>query len=82
MTTKEDYRDDWIIAGVILGGLFLVGVLAWALKKHGSPRREFKLRRVTEPHVILKNIERRKVIRDKEGNLKEIIITREVKSFE
>jgi len=78
MTTKE----DWIIAGVILGGLFLVGVLVWAFKKHGSSRREFKLRRVNEPHVILKNIERRKIIRDRAGNLKEIVITREVKRFE
>ena len=72
------------MAGVVIGGLILVGVLAWAFKKRGSPRsREFRLVKVGQgkPHV-LKNLERRRVKRDSEGNLQEVIIIREVKSFE
>ena len=68
------------MAGVILGGLVLVGVLAWAFKKRGSP--QLRLKRLTEPKIVLRNLERREIVRDWEGNIKEIVIHREVERVE
>jgi len=64
-------REDWIIAGVVvLGGLFLIGVLAWALKKRASPRRrEFKLRRVSQPKIVYENLEEHEIFEPEPGRI-------------
>ena len=73
-------REDLIVAGLIIGGIALVGIVAWAVtKRGGSPRREFRLKRVSEPKLVLKNLETTKVIRDQEGNIVALEVHREVK---
>ena len=71
-------EEDWVIAGAVLGSLFLIGVLVWAFKKRGSPRtksasRELKLK------PILRNKE---VVTwdDWRGITRTVVIEREVKS--
>ena len=71
---------DLIALGLIIGAFATVGVLAWFFKKRGSP--QLKLRRLTEPKIVLRNLERREIIRDREGNIKEIVIHREVERVE
>jgi len=76
-------RDDWIVAGLVLGVVAVLGISIFVLsKRKSSPRRiQLKPRVVEQPRTVLKNIERREIIRDKEGNIKEIIIHRNVESF-
>ena len=66
-------RDDWIVIGLVLGALAVLGVTVWVLRKKSSPQR-LQLKR-----VVLRNEERVKMIRDREGNLKELVIHREVR---
>ena len=66
-------RDDWIVIGLVLGALAVLGVTVWVLRKKSSPQR-LQLKR-----VVLRNEERVKVERDREGNLKELVIHREVR---
>jgi len=78
-------RDDWIVAALLLGGIALIGIVAWAVSKRGGskPSREgIRLRRVAESRVVLRNVERVKIIRDREGRLMELEIHREVKTVE
>jgi len=72
-------REEWAIIGLILGAVAVVGIAVWVLRKKTSPQR-IQLRKVGESKVVLRNLERRKVIRDREGNIQEIIIEREVKA--
>lgn len=72
-------RDEWIVIGLVLGALAIVGIGIFVLKKK-SPQR-IQLKRV-QPQVMFSNLERRKVIRDREGNIKEVIIIREVKAHD
>jgi len=75
-------REDWIAAALILGVFAFVGLLAWASKRRQSKpsRGEVRLKRVTEPRVVLKNVERSKIIRDWEGNIVALEVHREVRS--
>ena len=74
-------KRDWIIAGAVLGSLFLVGVLAWAFKKRGASASRFKLVKVGQGNLkpILRNKE---IIKwdDWRGVSRTIVIEREVKS--
>ena len=71
-------RDDWIIIGLVLGVVAVIGVTVWVLRKKASPQR-LQLKRLSEPKVVMRNLEEREIIRDREGNLKKIVIHREVK---
>jgi len=73
-------KEDWVAIGLILGAVVVVGVAVLVLRKKSSPKR-IQLKRV-QPQVVFKNLERRKIIRDRDGNIKEIEIHREVKRFE
>lgn len=73
-------RDEWIVIGLVLGALAIVGIGIFVLRKKASPQR-LQLKRV-QPQVMFSNLERRKVIRDREGNIKEVIIIREVKAHD
>jgi len=64
-------REDWIVIGLVLGALALVGI-GYLISKKPSPQR-IQLKR-----VVLRNEERVKLIRDREGNLDELVIHREV----
>ena len=78
-------REDWIVAALILGGIAFVGVVSWAVSKRGGskPAREgIRLKRVARPKIVLRNVERVKTIRDREGRLMELEIHREVKRVE
>ena len=66
-------RDDWIVIGLVLGALAIVGIGYFVLKKKSSPQR-LQLKR-----VVLRNEERVKIERDREGNLSELVIHREVR---
>ena len=70
-------RDDWIVIGLILGVVAVIGVTVWVLRKKASPQR-IQLKKVSEGRVVLRNEERVKLIRDREGNLSEMVIHREV----
>jgi len=72
-------REEWIIIGLVLGAVAFVGAVFYLSKRKASPQR-IQLKRVNQPQVVLKNLERRKILRDREGNIKEIIIEREVKA--
>ena len=65
-------RDDWIVIGLVLGALAIVGIGIFVLRKKASPQR-LQLKR-----VVLRNEERVKIERDREGNLSELVIHREV----
>lgn len=72
-------KEEWIVAGAILGGIVLVGVLVWAFKKRGSPsRREFRLVKVGQGKPVLRNKQVIKVIRDQEGSIQEFEIHRKI----
>ena len=73
-------KEDWVVVGLILGALAILGIGIFVLRKKSSPQR-IQLKRV-QPQVMFTNLERRKVIRDREGNIKEVIITREVKAHD
>jgi len=70
-------RDEWIVIGLILGAAAVIGIGILVLRKKASPQR-LQLKRVGEGKVVLRNLERVKVERDREGNLKELVIHREV----
>ena len=70
-------RDDWIVIGLILGAVAILGIGIFVLRKKSSPQR-IQLRKVSEGRVVLRNEERVKLIRDREGNLSEMVIHREV----
>jgi hypothetical protein len=65
-------RDEWIVIGLVLGALAIVGIGIFVLRKKSSPQR-LQLKR-----VVLRNEERVEMHRDREGNLKELVIHREV----
>jgi len=71
-------RDEWIAIGLLLGAIAVVGIGIFVLRKKASPQR-IQLRRVSEPKIVYQNIERRVIERDREGNLKAIVIHRQVK---
>jgi len=62
-------KEDWVVAGAILGTIFLVGVLAWAFKKRGSPRREFKLRRIGQGKTVFQNLEEHEIFEPEPGRI-------------
>lgn len=64
-------KQDWIVAGVIVGVLAAVGITIFVLSRKKSSGYTLK-------KVVLRNLERQEIIRDREGNIKEIIIHREV----
>jgi len=70
-------QDEWIVIGLLLGLVAVVGIGIFVSRKKPSPR--IKLRPIKP---ILSNLERRKITRDKEGNISEILIIREVKAHE
>lgn len=73
-------RDEWIIVGLLVVAVAVVGIGIFVLRKKSSAQR-IQLKRV-QPQVMFSNLERRKIIRDSEGNIKEVIIIREVKAHE
>jgi len=75
-------REDWIVAALIGIGIAFVGIVAWAVSrpKESKPSSEgIRLRRVAKPKIVLRNVERVKVIRDRDGGLQELEIHREVR---
>jgi len=72
-------RDDYIVAGLIVGVVAVLGISIFVLSKRKSSPRRIQLKRVNEPRVVYENVERREIERDKEGNLKAIVIHREVR---
>lgn len=71
-------RDDWIALAVVLGVVASVGIAVYVLSRRKSSPKRVQLKRVGEKRVVLRNVERAKVLRDSEGNLSEIVIHREV----
>jgi len=72
-------KSDWIVIGLVLGAVAVVGVAAYILSRKKSSPKRMQLTRVSQPQVVLKNLERRQYERDSEGNLKAIVIHREVR---
>mgnify|MGYP001616691424 CR=1 FL=1 len=70
-------RDEWIVIGLVLGALAIVGVGIFVLKKKSSPQR-IQLKKIGEGRVVLRNLETTKVIRDREGNIISLEVHREV----
>lgn len=70
-------RDDWIVVGLILGAVAVVGIAIFVLKKKPTGQK-IQLKKVGERRVIMSNEERVTMERDREGNLKELVIHREV----
>jgi len=77
MPTKE----DWIAVGLILGAVAVVGIAFYVLSRKKASAQRIQLKRV-RPRVVLRNLERREYLRDREGNLKAIVIHREVKQVD
>lgn len=73
-------RDAWIVIGLVLGAVAVVGVAVWVLRKKTNPQR-LQLKKVSEGRVVFKNLEEREIIRDRDGNIKKIVIHRELKHF-
>jgi len=70
-------REEWAVIGLLLGAVAVVGIAVLVLRKKASPQR-IQLKKVGEGRVVLHNLEEREVVRDREGNLKKIIIHRKV----
>jgi len=70
-------RDEWIAIGLLLGAVAVVGIAVLVLRKKPSAQR-IQLKRISEKRVVLRNLERVKVERDRDGNLSELVIHREV----
>jgi len=70
-------REEWVVIGLLLGAVAVVGIAVLVLRKKPSPQR-IQLKKVSEGRVVLRNLERVKLIRDREGNLSEMEIHREV----
>ena len=66
--------------GLVLGAVAVVGVAVWVLRKKTNPQR-LQLKKVSEGRVVFKNLEEREIIRDRDGNIKKIVIHRELKHF-
>lgn len=70
-------KSDWIVIGLVLGAVAVVGVAFFVLRKKPAGQK-IQLKKVGERQVIMRNEERVRMERDREGNLKELVIHREV----
>lgn len=74
-------REDWIVGGIIAAILAALGIsLTYYVLVRKKKAEAYTLRRIShaERQPILTNLERVKLIRDREGNLKELVIHREI----
>lgn len=72
-------REDWIALAVVLGAVASVGIAVYVLSRRKASPKRVQLKRINEGRVVLRNLERVKMIRDREGNLSEMEIHREVR---
>jgi len=69
-------REDWVVAGLLIGAVAFLGVVVYLSRKKAGQR--IALKKIGEKRIVLRNLERVEMVRDREGNLKEMIIHREV----
>lgn len=70
-------REEWVVGGIIVAVLAALGITIFVLSRR-KPSSGYTLRRV-ERQPVLTNLERVKLVRDREGYLTELIIHREVR---
>ena len=70
-------REDWIVGGIVVAVLAALGITLFVLSRK-KPSSGYTLRKI-ERQPVLTNLERVKLVRDREGNLSELIIHREVR---
>ena len=71
-------RNDWIIGGIIVAALAAVGITLYLTRK--KPAEGYHLKRIGVGQPILTNLERVKLIRNRDGSLSELVIHRTVES--
>lgn len=69
-------KEDWIVGGVIVAVLAVLGITVYVVSKKKSSG--YALKKISSGQPILSNYERVQMVRDREGNLSEMIIHREI----
>lgn len=64
MPTKE----DWIVIGLVLGALAIVGIGYFVLKKKSSPRR-IQLKRIGQSKISYQNLEEHEIFEPEPGRI-------------
>jgi len=74
---------DWKVIGLVLGFSALAGLIGLALSAgspESAPQAASEFTKSAKSNVVLRNVERVKAIRDRDGRLVELEIHREVES--
>jgi nickel-dependent lactate racemase len=71
-------REDWIIGGIIVAVLAALGITIYVLHRRKVSGQQVYLKKVKDRRTVMSNYERVQMIRDRKGNLSELVIRREI----
>ena len=61
-------RDDWIVIGLVLGALAIVGIGIFVLRKKASPQR-IQLKKIGQGKVLYQNLEEHEIFEPEPGRI-------------
>jgi hypothetical protein len=70
-------KEDWIVGGIIVAVLAALGVTIYVLHRRKTSA-SYQLKKISDGRPIMSNFERVQMLRDRNGNLRELLIRREI----
>ena len=71
-------KEDWIVGGIIIAALAALGITIYVLHRRKISGQKLQLKKISDGRPILSNLERVHLVRDRDGNLRDLVIRREI----